>query len=1058
MKKNVLFTSLVVLSVLTAGAEQTTDKVSFVNPFIGTEGMGHTFPGACAPFGIVQLSPDTDTIPHNVDGRYVGKVYEYCAGYQHTDNTIVGFSHTHLSGTGHSDLGDILIMPQTGELQLNPGTADNPDGGYRERFSHDTERAEAGYYEVTLADNGVRAQLTATQRVGVHKYTFPEGSGQRIILDLTHGIYNYDGKVLWSTLRVENDTLLTGYRITDGWARSNYTYFAISFSKPIRSYGYKDKKREPYSGFWGKFDRYHNFPDIAGRGVTAYFNFDSRSAANPRMGGGGNGRRRTAEGVKDNPELVVKVALSAVSTEGAIKNLQAEAAGKTFDAICAETRQAWERELSVIDCDGTDDQKAMLYTSLYHTMINPSIYMDVDRQYRGVDGNIHTADGFNNYTVFSIWDTYRAEHPLLGLLKPSRNTDMVKSMIRHQQQNIVGMLPVWSLMGNEGWCMTGYHAVTVLADAIVKGASIDADEALRAMTATATNRYFPSVRDYSRLGYAPYDTDGTAASNTLEYAFDDWTIYAAAKAAGNERIANMFLPRALNYRNTFDTSIGFASPRYRNGEFKKDLDPYQTYGEGFIEGNSWNFSFHVPHDVYGLIRCMGGEEAFRDKLEQLFAMNLPEKYYADNEDITAECLVGGYVHGNEPSHHVPYLFAWTSTPWKTQEWLRTIMNKMYRNDIRGLGGNDDCGQMSAWYIFSALGFYPVAPGTDQYVLGAPYLPYMKVTLENGRTIEVKAPKVSDKNRYVQSVRINGQPYTRLYVTHSQLTQGCTIEYVMSSKPNKKRGLAVADKPYSLSPAPMQATGKGTSSSIARRMSTQLTADDKEWNKHLQDIRFIDQSPATQGAEIYHALIPDPDPYIRSVAREVMRCLYWKPTDSIPMLRRLDYILRSDPGISAKGGGGGYVNIFYSTDHVERSFRDNDTARVDFETRGVLLHELTHAFQLEPQGIGPYGGPNKAVWEMVEGTADAVRVACGGFHGEADRPKRGSYHDGYRYIGYFFNWVRENKDPDFIRKMNHTCLTVVPWSWDGAVQSVLGPDYTIDSLWHEYQVAIGDIKD
>ena len=778
MKKIILLAAVIILPMLSVQADQVSDKVSYVNPMIGTEGMGHTFPGACAPFGIVQLSPDTDTIPHNIDGVYQGKVYEYCAGYQHTDNTIVGFSHTHLSGTGHSDLGDLLIMPQTGVLQLNPGTKDDPDSGYRQRFSHDTEQASPGYYTVTLNDTGIKAELTATQRVGVHKYTYPKGSDQRIILDLLHGLYNYDGKVLWSTLRVENDTLLTGMRLTDGWARTNYTFFAISFSKPISSYGYQDRKPEKYVGFWRKFDRYHNFPDMAGRSMVAYFNFDK----------------------DQSHELVVKVALSAVSTEGAKKDLQAEAAGKSFEAICQETREAWNRELSVIDCNGTNDQKAMLYTSLYHTMINPSIYMDVDRQYRGVDGNIHTADDFDNYTVFSVWDTYRAEHPLLGLLKPSRNTNMVKSMIHHQQQQTLGMLPVWSLMGNEGWCMTGYHSVTVLADAIVKGADIDKEEALNAMVQTATNPYFPSVTDYMRLGYAPFDTDNTAASNTLEYSFDDWTIYAAAKATGNEQIAATFMKRALNYRNTYDPSIGFASPRYLNGEFKKDLDPYQTYGEGFIEGNSWNFSFHVPHDVNGLIKIMGGEQAFLDKLNRLFVMDLPEKYYADNEDITAECLVGGYVHGNEPSHHVPYLYAWTATTWKTQEWLRTILNKMYRNHIRGLGGNDDCGQMSAWYIFSSMGFYPVAPGTDQYVLGAPYLPYMKVTLENGHTVEIKAPKVSDKNRYVQRVRINGQPYSKLYITHSQLTEGCTIEFDMGPKPNKKRGLATSDKPYSLSKA------------------------------------------------------------------------------------------------------------------------------------------------------------------------------------------------------------------------------------------------------------------
>ena len=547
-------------------------SIQYVNPMIGTEGMGHTFPGACAPFGIVQLSPDTDTIPHNVDGHYQGKVYEYCAGYQHTDNTIVGFSHTHLSGTGHSDLGDLLVMPQTGPLQLNPGTADNPDGGYRQRFSHSTEHASPGLYEVTLADNGVRARLTATPRVGIHEYTFPaDAPNQRIILDLVHGIYNYDGKVLWSSLRIENDTLITGYRITDGWARSNYTYFAISFSRPIRNYGYTDRQQEKYRGFWGKFDIHHNFPDIAGRSIVAYFDFLSPLRNNARRAEGTPPRREST--------LTLKVALSAVSTEGAKRNLEAETAGKTFDEIAENTRKAWEKELSVIECQGTDDQKAMLYTSLYHTMINPSIYMDVDRRYRGLDGNIHEAEDFTNYTIFSIWDTYRAEHPLLGLLKPSRNTDMVRSMIAHQQQNIVGMLPVWSLMGNEGWCMTGYHAVSVVADALVKGARLNADEALAALTATANNRYFPSVTAYRRLGYAPYDRDGTAASNTLEYAYDDWTVYAAARHLQRDDVANEFRLRARNYRNTYDPARGMASPRYRDGHFKADLDPYQTYGE-----------------------------------------------------------------------------------------------------------------------------------------------------------------------------------------------------------------------------------------------------------------------------------------------------------------------------------------------------------------------------------------------------------------------------------------------------------------------------------------------
>ena len=770
----VLSTVAVSLVAAAGNTPQQRDVVDYVNTFIGTSGMGHTFPGACAPFGAVQLSPDTDTIPHNVDRKYQPEVYAYCAGYRYDDPTIVGFSHTHLSGSGHSDLGDILLMPQTGSLQLNPGTSDNPDSGYRQRYHHATEKAHPGYYEVTLADNGVRAQLTATQRVGVHRYTFPSSDeAKRLVVDLTHGIYNYKGKTLWSSIRVENDTLLTGFRITQGWARCNYTYFAITFSRPIVSYGYRDRYPEPYSGFWRKLDPYHDFPDIGGRNVVAYFDF----------------------GTDLHEPLMVKVALSAVSAEGALLNLRTEAGGKTFEQVCAETREAWHRELSTIHVDGSVNQKTMFYTSLYHTMINPSVYSDVDGSYRGVDGEVHRSGGFQNYTVFSLWDTYRALHPLLGLLQPERNTDMVRSMLAHQQQSANHVLPVWSLMGNEGWCMTGYHAVSVVADAVVKGAHLDRESVLSALRSTATWPRFPGLSSYMRQGYSAFDNDATAASNTLEYAYDDFAVSAAARVLGDEAMAREYQARSLYYRNIFDPRTGFATPRYADGHFKSDMDPLQTYGEGFIEGNSWNFSFHVPHDVEGLIGQMGGEKRFLARLDSLFTMHLPERYYADNEDITADCLVGGYVHGNEPSHHVPYLYAWTSKPWLMQDRLRVIMDKMYRNDIRGLGGNDDCGQMSAWYIFTTLGFYPVCPGTDQYVIGAPFVPYADVTLSNGRHIIVKAPKVSDRNRYVQRVLVNGKPYSRLYFTHGQLAAGCVIEFEMTDKPNRRRGQLKSDKPY-----------------------------------------------------------------------------------------------------------------------------------------------------------------------------------------------------------------------------------------------------------------------
>jgi predicted alpha-1,2-mannosidase len=751
------------------------EPVAYVNPMIGTNGMGHTFPGACSPFGLVQLSPDTDTIPHNVNGVYQKNVYEYCAGYQYRDKTIVGFSHTHLSGTGHSDLGDILIMPATGPLKLNLGRADHPDEGYRSSFSHSTEKASPGYYEVMLDDYGIKAQLTATQRVGIHKYTFPKAGNGHLILDLIHGIYNYDGKVLWASIRVENDTLLTGYRITNGWARTNYTYFAITFSQPIKEYGYKDKEKVVYNGFWRRFDLNRNFPEIAGRKIVAYFDFETSV----------------------NPEITVKVALSGVSTAGALKNLQAETGGKSFEVLRKEVTDRWNKELSCFHIEGSSDQKAMFYTSLYHTMINPSVYIDVDQLYRGVDNNIHKASGFTNYTIFSLWDTYRAEHPLLNLIKPFQNADMVESMIKHQQQSVHGMLPVWSLMGNENWCMSGYHAVSVLADAITKGTFSNKDEALKAMVSTSKVPYYEGLADYIRLGYVPFDKSATAASTTLEYAYDDWTIYQTALNSGNMKQAEIYRKRALNYRNIYDTTLGYARPRYSDGSFKKDFDILQTYGEGFIEGNSLNFSFQVPHDVFGMIKLMGGNKAFIQKLDHLFSMHLPEKYYKDNEDITKDCLVGGYVHGNEPSHHVPYLYAWTSQPWKTQYWIREILNRMYKNSIDGLGGNDDCGQMSAWYIFSVMGFYPVCPGTDQYVLGAPYLPYLCLNLPNGRKLEIIAKGISEINRYVKTVKWNGHLYNKLYVTHEELLKGGRLEFEMSRVPNRKRGTKFDEKPYSM---------------------------------------------------------------------------------------------------------------------------------------------------------------------------------------------------------------------------------------------------------------------
>ena len=748
MKTKTLILSGLICLTFNLSAQHT----QYVDPFIGTAGMGHTFPGACVPFGGVQLSPDTDMIPHNIKGKYQPRTYEYCAGYQYDDKTIVGFSHTHFSGTGHSDLGDILIMPGTGEIQLVPGTAEDPDSGYRQRFSHDSESAGAGHYEVTLEDSGIKAELTATSRVGVHRYTFPGNDGH-IVLDLDHGIYNYDGKTLWAEVRVVSPTLITGYRITNGWARTNYTYFAISFSQPVAEYGYKDKAPIYYKGGYSKFPQYHNFPEMAGRKLAAWFKFDTTA----------------------NPELTVKVGISATGTTGALKNLEAEALSRV------SPRRA-PRRMPEVSRSG----RATLPT---HTQM--------DGLYRGLDHELHQAEGFTNYTVFSLWDTYRAEHPFLALMKPRQAEDMIASMLRHYEQSVHGMLPIWSHMANENWCMTGYHSVSVLSDAIAKGLKIDAEEALKAMVSTSTVPWYSGLGEYMKLGYVPLDKTSTAASNTLEYAYDDWTIAAAAQRIGNTEVADRYLKRAGNYRNIFDSSLGLARPRYSDGSFKPEFDIKQTMGQGFIEGNSLNYSFHVPQDVNGLKALMGGDRKFIANLDDLFGSDLPEYCYADNEDITADCLLGGYVHGNEPSHHIPYLYAWTSQPWKTQYWLREIIDRFYRPEIRGLGGNDDCGQMSAWYIFSVLGFYPVCPGTDQYVMGAPYLPYAKLQLDNGKTLEIKAPGVSDSKRYVKAVKLNGKVLDRLYLTHSDLLEGGTLEFTMSKTPNKRRGISADTKPYSL---------------------------------------------------------------------------------------------------------------------------------------------------------------------------------------------------------------------------------------------------------------------
>lgn len=762
MKNQSIFFFLVTLSASTLAQQ---NLIQYAKPIIGTEKMGHTFPGATVPFGAVQLSPDTDTIPYETNNRYNKDVYKYCAGYQYDDKTIVGFSHTHFSGTGHSDLGDFLIMPTTGKLQLNPGTEEKPESGYRSAYSHNNEVAEPGYYSVKLDDHAITAELTATNRVGFHQYTFPKSNQVHIILDLMAGIYNYEDKNVWTFVRVENDTLITGYRQTNGWSRTRTVYFAMSFSKPISQYGCQDySKKQAYRGFWRKFDQSKNHPDLAGKQLRMYFDFSTEA----------------------NEKIKIKFALSPVSTENAIENMMAEIPHWNFEKTKAEAQALWNKELNkiVIKTINPED-KINFYTAMYHAALMPTVYMDVNGEYKGLDQNVHKTEGFVNYTSLSLWDTYRAFHPYLNLVNPSRNSDIVKSMLAHYDQSALDMLPIWSHYANDNWCMSGYHSVSVIADAVIKGnISFDANKALDACVSTARKKNYEGIGYYQDLGFIPDDKSGTSVSTTLEYAYDDWCIAQLAKKLNRTDIQIEFNKRSDNWRNVYDASIGFMRPRLSDGSFKKEFDVLKTDGQGFIEGNAWNFSLYVPHNPEGMIELMGGEKKFTAHLDSLFTMNLSDEFFAETEDITREGIIGNYVHGNEPAHHVAYLYNWTNQPWKTQAAVRMILKHQYHNGPAGLGGNDDAGQMSAWYIFSALGFYPVAPASDQYWLGSPVIQNATIQLENGKTFTVETLNQNDKNVYVKKVLLNGQPLLKRYITHEEIMNGGVLTFHMSTKPVK----------------------------------------------------------------------------------------------------------------------------------------------------------------------------------------------------------------------------------------------------------------------------------
>lgn len=767
-------TMLLSAGVALAGPRDVGERaVAAVDPFIGTGGEGHTFPGAVVPFGMVQLSPDTRIQPR-------AEAYDWAAGYRHDDSSIVGFSHTHFSGTGHSDLGDVLLMPVAGEtVKLERGDPDQPGSGYASRFRHDDERAEPGYYAVTLDDYAVRAELTATARVGVHRYTFPADRPAHVLLDLRTSMYDYPGKVSWSRIRLRPDGTVTGFRETRGWAPGRQLYFAMRFSKPVAAHAFHNTEADiPYKGFATPGDKDPGArAQIEGRQLVGTFDFG---------------------GVQDEP-LLVKVSISPVSEDGAIANLDAEVPGWDFDRVRGDARALWAEALSAVDADAPEPQRRAFYTALYHAFQGPSLFMDSDGRYRGPDNAVHRAEGFDHHSTFSLWDTYRALHPLLTLLQPEkRNADFINSMLAHRRHSPYGVLPVWSFHGLETWTMIGYHAVPVIADAYMKGIrGFDADEALDAMVASASYGPYDGLRQYMELGYVPIDEEGEAASKTLEYAYDDWTIARMAEAMGRDDVAATFDDRAANWRNAFDPRTGFMRAKNRDGSFREPFDPTASgYGTDYTEGNAWQYSWYVPHDVAGLAGEHGGADRLLGRLDEAFEAKVDPGVFEHMEDITG--LIGWYAHGNEPSHHVAYLYAHAGQPWRTQARLKQIMDTQYKPTPDGLSGNDDLGQMSAWYVFTALGFYPVAPGSNEYVIGRPFLPRATLHLPNGKRFTVVAEGLEDGHGYVGAATLNGEPLARVFLRHEEIMAGGELRFRMRAEPDKAWPGAGVERPYSMS--------------------------------------------------------------------------------------------------------------------------------------------------------------------------------------------------------------------------------------------------------------------
>lgn len=701
------------------------DLIGYTNPMIGTDFTGNTYPGAQVPFGMVQLSPD-----NGLPG------WDRISGYYYPDSTIAGFSHTHLSGTGAGDLYDISFMPVTNPYK----TGAEPLGIYSS-FSHNDESASAGYYRVLLKDYNINVELTATERCGIQRYTFPEAESS-IFLNLKKAM-NWDFTAD-SHIEIVDSCTIRGYRHSWGWSPKQYIYFQTRFSRPFDAF---------------QLDTTAITTKDKGRiGTAAVARFDFKT--------------------KQNEEILVTTALSGTSMEAAACNLEAEVPKDDFDFYMKQAQENWTKELAKIEVTSDDaDKKTIFYTAMYHAMLAPTIYSDVDGSYFGPDGQVHQAEGWTNYSTFSLWDTYRASHPLFTYIQPERVSDMIQCFLHFYEQH--GALPLWNLYGWETDMMIGYHAVPVIVDAYLKGiGDFDPVKALEACVTTANRDDYRSIGFYKEKGYVACDQENWSMSKTMEYAYDDYCIARMAEAMGEKEIADEFYRRSQNYRNVFNPETSFMQPRDSKGNFIPNYDP-EAYIEDICESNGWQYYWSVAHDIDGLIELTGGEARFAERLDSMFTYETTDK---SKLPIFSTGMIGQYAHGNEPGHHVIYLYNRVKQPWKTQQYAAQVMHTLYKNTPDGICGNEDCGQMSSWYVFSAMGFYPVDPISGQYEIGSPIFPEVKMYLANGKIFVVRAENVSDENIYIQSVTVNGQPYNKSYITHEMIMQGDTIHFVMGNKP------------------------------------------------------------------------------------------------------------------------------------------------------------------------------------------------------------------------------------------------------------------------------------